>query len=280
MGSPNTVYSVPPPPYSYSNNTTSSQGGYISPPESTTRRSTREEDKPPAPRNSLPSIHEALGADKSLPFSATSQHAPTSTPSTAISTHFPEAPKGPSNPFSAPSFRDNPFSTQSHPIPDPRPKDSYATATSPRTTNPPNFHSGPLASVSSSFQRGEAPRSPHLEQSRQSHIYPPTSHPPSAAYGDSYSAPAPANYHDSRPPYPRMSEPSYEHTVKRHIDVHEAARDLNDVSCAFVGFDSLLTVAPDSRDCWQICRNVEQLVAEVPRRQSIRILSQLTPKSW
>jgi hypothetical protein len=120
MGSPNTVHSGPPPPYSYppsaaaSNLSNHAMSGYISPPEST-RRSTREEERHSPPRKSLPSIHEALGGDRALPFTGSSQPAPGSTPSSALTQNFPDGPKGPSNPFSAPPIREHPFPRQLQP---------------------------------------------------------------------------------------------------------------------------------------------------------------------
>lgn len=115
--SPPIMYSSQPSvPYSYgtpAGSTGSLQSGYISPPES---RRTLEEDKekqqvPPA-RQSLPSIHEALGNDNPLPY----HNAPTSAPPQQVH-HAPphtsspgfvgrsgrEGPPGPSNPFN-PSF--------------------------------------------------------------------------------------------------------------------------------------------------------------------------------
>lgn len=110
--------SQPPVPYSYgtsAGSTGSLQSGYISPPES---RRALEEDKEkqqvPPQRQSLPSIHEALGNDNPLPY----HNAPTSAPPQQQVHHAPpphtsspgfvgrpgrEGPPGPSNPFN-PSF--------------------------------------------------------------------------------------------------------------------------------------------------------------------------------
>ena len=68
-----------------------------------------------------------LSAIKSLPFptplSATATQHPGSTPATAVIQNFPEAPKGPSNPFSQPppTLRENTFSSQNQPVPPPPP---------------------------------------------------------------------------------------------------------------------------------------------------------------
>ena len=243
MSSPSTAYSGPPPPYSFgAPSATSNQPGYISPPESTTRRSTRDEEKPSPARNSLPSIHEALGGERSLPpFSGGSQPGPGSAPSTAITAHFPEPPRGPSNPFSAPSFRENPFSSHPQPNPPPPPPPdlrsrdsaSFQHPLSPRTSGSTAYHSGPLAS-STFGSRGEhqPPQSPRQEPQRPAFSFPPASKPPAAAYnanGEPFHFPTPSTMSESRSSFARGPEPSYDHTIKRHIDVHEAARDLNDV---------------------------------------------------
>lgn len=256
MGSPNTVYAGPPPPYSYVPNTNGSiHAGYISPPESTTRRSTREEEKP-SPRKSLPSIHEALGESKALPpFSATSQHPSLSTPSTAMSQHFPDAPKGPSNPFSAPSFRENPF--VSHPGCAPAPPDlpakepsSIHPAQSPRSSLLPSFHSGPTVSASSTFanraEPPQQPRSPGTDPSRPN--FPSFSRPPPSSYRDEpFQFSGSSSAHESRPSFNRIPEPAYDSTIKRHIDVHEAARDLTEVNCLLIDL-RLSLMRSDSRD--------------------------------
>lgn len=248
MGSPTTSYSGPPPPYSYAPSATSSThghglSGYISPPESTTRRSTREDEKPSPGRRSLPSIHEALGGERSLPFSGGSQQGASSTPSTAVAQNFPEAPRGPSNPFSAPSFRDNPFTSQSQSNPPPPPPPpaadlrskesvSFPHPASPRTTAPSTFHTGPLAS--STFKTRPDPQAPHSpphsDQQRQPYSFPPTAKLSTSNYnGDSFQFSGSSNLNEQRPSFARGPEPSYDHTIKRHIDVHEAAKDLNEV---------------------------------------------------
>ncbi|KAL4907928.1 hypothetical protein BDW74DRAFT_113738 [Aspergillus multicolor] len=103
--SPTTMYPNNPVPFSYSTTPTSVGPGYISPPES--RRA--EEEKEKAPRQSLPSIHEALGNDNPLPYPAPTS-APPQQPSSAPPPHHlsssfigrstGEGPSGPPNPFS------------------------------------------------------------------------------------------------------------------------------------------------------------------------------------
>ncbi|KAL4921983.1 hypothetical protein BDW62DRAFT_208141 [Aspergillus aurantiobrunneus] len=96
--SPTTMYPNQP-PYSYSTTPTSAGPGYISPPES--RRADDEKEK--APRQSLPSIHEALGNDNPLPYPpATSapQHNSAAPPHPVVGRSGGEGPSGPTNPFS------------------------------------------------------------------------------------------------------------------------------------------------------------------------------------
>ncbi|KAL4965997.1 GATA-type sexual development transcription factor NsdD [Aspergillus stella-maris] len=101
--SPTTMYPSQPLPFSYSSTPTSAGPGYVSSPGS--RRA--EEEKEKAPRQSLPSIHEALGNDNRLPYPAPPTSAPQQ-PNNAPPHHLPpnlasrpgEGPSGPPNPFS------------------------------------------------------------------------------------------------------------------------------------------------------------------------------------
>ncbi|RDW86910.1 GATA-type sexual development transcription factor NsdD [Aspergillus mulundensis] len=103
--SPTAMYPNNPLPFSYSTTPTSAGPGYISPPEP--RRA--EDEKEKAPRQSLPSIHEALGNDNPLPYPAPTS-APPQQPNSAppphhLSSNFVgrssgEGPSGPPNPFS------------------------------------------------------------------------------------------------------------------------------------------------------------------------------------
>ncbi|OJJ36518.1 hypothetical protein ASPWEDRAFT_49993 [Aspergillus wentii DTO 134E9] len=110
--SPTTMYSSQPVPYSYQppNVSSAPPPGYISPPDS--RRALEEEkEKHTQPqRQSLPSIHEALGNDNPLPYPAPPTSAPPphqvyhSAPSHPVSSTVGrpggEGPPGPPNPFS------------------------------------------------------------------------------------------------------------------------------------------------------------------------------------
>lgn len=104
--SPSNMYSGQPLPYAYATHATNtpSQSGYVSPSES--RRTLEDEKDKATPRQSLPSIHEALGNDPSLPYPAPtsapqSQPGHTAPPSHLIGRPGAEGPAGPPNPFSA-----------------------------------------------------------------------------------------------------------------------------------------------------------------------------------
>lgn len=124
-----TMYPGPPPPYAYPSNPVSS----IPPPPSHTLspapRRSMELDKDPLqsqpPRQSLPSIHEALGNENPLPYPGhpssgapahSAHHHPP--PPNVLSRPSAEGPTGPPNPFSnntAPSFlRDSQYHPQQH----------------------------------------------------------------------------------------------------------------------------------------------------------------------
>ncbi|KAJ5234039.1 Zinc finger NHR/GATA-type [Penicillium citrinum] len=104
--SPNNMYSGQSLPYGYAPHTTNTptQSGYVSPSES--RRTLDDEKDKATPRQSLPSIHEALGNDPtSLPYPApTSAPQPqpghSAPPSHLIGRPGAEGPAGPPNPFS------------------------------------------------------------------------------------------------------------------------------------------------------------------------------------
>ncbi|KAL2834871.1 hypothetical protein BDW59DRAFT_392 [Aspergillus cavernicola] len=117
--SPTTMYPNQPPSY-FSTTPTSSGPGYISPREP--RRPPDDEKEKQPPRQSLPSIHEALGNDNSLPYPPPPTSAPPQQSHSAPPPHHlnsnprrpgVEGPSGPPNPFSngAPAGS---FSTLSH----------------------------------------------------------------------------------------------------------------------------------------------------------------------
>ena len=87
LASPTSMYSCPPPPYSYQSTTANPAAGlnaYISPPES--RRTSGDEKEPPSlHRQSLPSIHEALGSEQHLSIPSLLSTAGPSTTSNSVS---------------------------------------------------------------------------------------------------------------------------------------------------------------------------------------------------
>ncbi|KAJ5153457.1 Zinc finger NHR/GATA-type [Penicillium canariense] len=103
--SPNNMYAGQPLPYSYAPATSApSQSGYISPPAS--RRVLEDDKDKTGGRQSLPSIHEALGNDNPLPYPAPTSAPPPQSghtappPSHLIGRSSTEGPPGPPNPFS------------------------------------------------------------------------------------------------------------------------------------------------------------------------------------
>lgn len=103
--SPGAMYSGQPLPYAYAPPATSApaQPGYHSPTES--RRALEDEKEKSAARQSLPSIHEALGNDNPLPYPAPTSAPPPQSghaapPSHLIGRTSGEGPAGPPNPFS------------------------------------------------------------------------------------------------------------------------------------------------------------------------------------
>ncbi|KAH6003190.1 hypothetical protein HBI84_082950 [Parastagonospora nodorum] len=175
-----------------------SLGGLLSPPES--RRTSGDEKEPqrPTARQSLPSIHEALGAEQPLsypasvpppsaPASAPQHYHPSSAvPSPTDQRHQPypanvHASQGPTNPFSHPR---SPFiaSSASHAPPPPPPPQSHTEPLHrPSFSSPRTSYSAPQASTNAARPN------------------PPFSYPPPQA---NYEAPAP-------PPSAPMSQYSY-----------------------------------------------------------------------
>ncbi|PYI06030.1 sexual development transcription factor NsdD [Aspergillus sclerotiicarbonarius CBS 121057] len=109
--SPTTMYPGQPLPLSYSASTGAVplQVGYISPPDSRRALEEEKEKQQPQPqRQSLPSIHEALGNDNHLPYPAPTpappqqaHHVPPhSLPSNIVGRSGTDGPPGPPNPFS------------------------------------------------------------------------------------------------------------------------------------------------------------------------------------
>lgn len=264
LGSPttSTIYSGPPPPYSSSVSTAGlgpGTSGYISPPHST-RRSTRDEkESPTLPGKSLPSIHEALGDNRAMPFSSPAtvvpppqqSHHALAAPSTSIGQPFPDGPKGPSNPFS-------------QPIPPP------STAREAVYTSQPSSATKPYESQPSRSSFPMINTSEPVPHSAHHHAFPPSprhgSGQTSSQYTNGYDTaptqsphtyPTPRSSYQfssgSYPPPPRSYQPAepaakFEHTprleehrasfskdqpysenVKRELDVYEAETALKEI---------------------------------------------------
>ncbi|KAL5119877.1 glutamate--cysteine ligase [Pleosporales sp. CAS-2024a] len=192
-----------------------SLGGLLSPPES--RRTSGDEKDPPRPpaRQSLPSIHEALGSDQALSYpapvpppaaavSAPQQYRPSSAATSPTDArHRPYPPEahgsqGPANPFSHPR---SPFvgSSAAHvpppPLPPAHPEPTHAPASSsprpPYATpqhNPklPTLH--PLKTVQSPPASAPRPNPPYPYPPPSTNYDPPPP-PPSAAPMSQYSYP-------------------------------------------------------------------------------------------
>jgi hypothetical protein len=123
-----TVYPGPPPPYSYPSAALTSvppPGHAVSPAPRRSMDIDREPSQPP--RQSLPSIHEALGNDNPLPYPGPASSGPPSHPAhhapppSLISRPGAEGPTGPPNPFSgtpttAPFLRDPPYHASQGPL--------------------------------------------------------------------------------------------------------------------------------------------------------------------
>ncbi|KAI9812907.1 MAG: hypothetical protein M1827_004425 [Pycnora praestabilis] len=145
--SPATMYSGPPPPYSYPSSTASTApalAGLISPPDSRPtdpRRTSGDEKEPRVPqRHSLPSIHEALGAEQHLSYTAPP-------PVTAPPTQNPQTPAV--------------NTTPSTPAPRSHPEHSYQ---GPPTSYSQTLASYPYPNVPRQSQPGQPQQSPYLQK--------------------------------------------------------------------------------------------------------------------
>ena len=210
-----TVYSGPPPPYSYPSSATSSAppaaSGYISPPDSRPAQDDKEQQS--AGRQSLPSIHEALGGDKSIPYStpvsalpppppvSQQPHTPShSAPTSAMSQSLPEAPPGPPNPFSqgpgSTSFlRENPYAQLPH-----HPQNLHAQSETPKPSFPPinTQESRP------SFQLSGQPKSPIHSARSGLQAGPPNNYGPNSAGSVSSTN----GFNTYQPTFPYSTQPS------------------------------------------------------------------------
>ncbi|KAJ5106029.1 Zinc finger NHR/GATA-type [Penicillium alfredii] len=257
--SPNTMYAGQPLPYSYAPPATSAppQPGYTSPPES--RRVMEDEKDRHTPRQSLPSIHEALGNDNPLPYPAPTSAPPSQSTHTAPHSHLigrssGEGPAGPPNPFNgpatAPLMREPGF-----------PHQAEASRTSLTSINTQESRNASLQSLStgksptqsaktgitsvsgsqnSGYEYSAPPSAGSVASPNGYSHFPPNYSFQSQSNGPAY-APAPF---DNRPYMgtPRMDEakgafvgrpiPGQPHSdsVKRHLDVYDVETSLNEIA--------------------------------------------------
>lgn len=271
--SPTTMYPGPQSPYSYfsaSAHNAAPAPGYISPPDS--RRALEEEkERHTQQRQSLPSIHEALGNESPLPYPGPPTSGPPSqqTPhpsqrsSSLVGRPAGEGPSGPPNPFSngsstAPFSRDSTF--QQPPVQGDVSRSAIGSINTQDSRNP-SLHS--LASSGKSPTQSANTGITSVSGSQTSSGYDycaqasggVTSPGSYGAIPRSFSfqsqpppgAPSyPTSHHDNRPYMapswkPGAGEPvrasisghPYGDSVKRHLDVYDVESSLNEV-CLFL----------------------------------------------
>ncbi|KAJ5733668.1 Zinc finger NHR/GATA-type [Penicillium malachiteum] len=252
-------------PYSYAPASNAPpQPGYISPPES--RRVEEEKDK--TSRQSLPSIHEALGKDNHLPYPAPTSapppppqpghagHAGHSAPSHLIGRSSAEGPAGPPNPFGPASgslMREPAYPHQNQHQADPS-RNSLASINSQDSRN------ASLHSISTGKSPTQSAKTGITSVSGSQNSVYDYSAPPSAgsvASPNGYSH-FPPNYSFPQPSGPSYPPPSYDNrqymgaprveevkggygarpmpgqshsdSVKRHLDVYDVETSLNEIS--------------------------------------------------
>lgn len=244
------MYAGQPLPYAYAPN---SQPGYISPTEP--RRYIEDEKDKHSTRQSLPSIHEALGND-SLPYpTPTSAPPPQSHPAqpTHLTRPSTEGPAGPPNPFNQGMMRESGFQPpqlhDSHPsLTSINTQDSRASLHSISTNKSPTQSSKTgITSVGSQHSAYEysAPTSAGSVASPNgynhfppNYSFPPAHHPhPSTPYENRpYMG---ARVDEVKGGFVGRPGPPHSDTVKRHLDVYDVEQSLNEVRnepLAFLNF--------------------------------------------
>ncbi|CAG7983840.1 unnamed protein product [Penicillium nalgiovense] len=250
--SPNAMYTGQPLPYSYASN---APPGYISSPE--TRRTLEDEKEKHTPRQSLPSIHEALGNDNPLPYPASTsapppQSAHPAPPSHLIGRPSAEGPAGPPNPFSngptGPLMREPGYPHQ------PQLQDtsrSSLTSINTQDSRNPSLHS--LSTGKSPTQSAKTGINSVGSQNSSGYEYSAPTSAGSVASPNGYGH-FPPNYsfqsqsgHSYPPPYdrpymgaPRVEEvkggfvgrpgPPHSDSGKRHLDVYDVETSLNEIA--------------------------------------------------
>lgn len=266
--SPTNMYSGQQSLFSYaaSAHNTAPPPGYISPPDS--RRALEEDKERHAQRQSLPSIHEALGNESPLPYpgppttvpqAQQPQHPPPRAPG-LVSRPGGEAPPGPPNPFSngpstGPFSRDSTF--QQSQLQGDVSRSTIGSINT-RDSRNPSLHSlassgkSPTQSAKTGITSisGSQPSSVYEYSAPASaggvtspngygpihHPFPFQSHPPPGA--PSY----PTSHYDARPYMtaswkpgagepirPHVSGHPYGDSVKRHLDIYDVESSLNEV---------------------------------------------------
>ena len=278
LPSPIGAYPAPKPPYSSTTTATPSNHGsfdYISPPSS---RRTTVDDKVHAPRQSLPSISEALRGDDNIPFSPTSTVHPLSgVPRKAEHVplpqgqSLPEQASGPPNPFSQSTmglsshsdrYTSRPAQLQDALLSQDGSKSSFisinssasipvplytSTSQSPKSSYPhtsPSYQQSPHTKdfgPPSNISPGTRPhqRSPYTFSSDPTN--PASAVAPVSASGSEYARFNPAfKFEERRPSIPRSHPPAplYSKSIKHHIDTFELEHALNQV-CLFFLYDCL-----------------------------------------
>lgn len=256
--SPNTMYSGQSLPYSsYAPPTSNapSQSGYISPPES--RRVIEDEKEKAASRQSLPSIHEALGKDNHLPYPAPTSAPPSQQGHPAAPSHLVgragDAPAGPPNPFSNGPPSGSLMREPGYPHQTDASRtslNSINTINTQETRNPSSLHSlstgkSPTQSAktgitsisgsqNSSYDYSAPPSAGSVASPNGYSNYPPTyayppahpSYPPTPYDSRAYmGAPDVKGGFVGRP----MPGPPHSDSVKRHLDIYDVEASLNEV---------------------------------------------------
>lgn len=255
--------------YSYTAPTAGSgslQPGYISPPESRRALDDDKEKSVPPQRQSLPSIHEALGNDNPLPYhgpptSAPQQvhHAP---PSHATSPGFAgrsggEAPPGPPNPFNSPFSHHHQhqlqqeasrssltsINTQESKNPSLQSLSSARSPTQSAKTGITSIsgsqtsgyeYSAPPSAGSIASPNGYAPPfSQSFSFQSQAPSYPSAHYDPRPYQNTPWkpNAPEPARVEEIRNEFAsRPSFPGHSDSMKRHLEIYDVEASLNEVS--------------------------------------------------
>ena len=290
--SPNAMYAGQPLPYAYAPPATSApaQPGYLSPTES--RRALEDEKDKSGARQSLPSIHEALGNDNPLPYPAPTSAPPPPSGHAAPPTHLvgrtsTEGPAGPPNPFNGPAsgplMREPGFPHQNQ-------LQAEASRSSLTSINTQESRNASLQSLStgksptqsaktgitsvsgsqnSSYDYSAPPSAGSVASPNGYNHFPPNYTFPQQPSGPSY---PPAHY-DNRPYMgaPRVEEvkggfvgrpiPGQAHSdsVKRHLDIYDVETSLNEVWIFFLRvlffafFSTLASVVPTLKEKWGVC---------------------------